>query len=247
MIGLGGYSCFFGLHAEQRRTKLIYTLTLAIYATTICPLLLKIGSIIGWVSPDTAATRSFALALELVGLAFAIYMSGRYSRYVFQVIFATIGGIIGLAAGLAIRWFGMVTSQMLVLLVPIALAVIGGAIGWGTAKQVRPAWKILCFSVAGGGLATTGAVGLLAAWIKSDPFGQLLDLSLSAISPLLKYLFIGIPSAGEMAATIALSVILIFTGISWQCRWLQRQAPNESTVCTLAQRSAKLLLWRSAS
>jgi hypothetical protein len=232
MIALGLYSAFLGLHAERRRARLIYGLTLFAYTTWIYPALLGLASSVLFMHPDPHLLRVAALILQGAGIIVALYVSGRHAGYVFRIICCSIGILVGLVLGLVLRTMIGVANPIFGIVVPVVTAAAFGWLGWQEGPGIRSGWKIVCFAAAGAGMTASGSIAILVAWFRDEPLGQWVDLVLSILSPPLKYLVSGI-SFTEMLASFAVTAVIFVLGAATQCGQLKRTAPHETSVCNM--------------
>ena len=230
MIVLGLYSAFLGLRAERRRARVIYGLTLFAYTTWIYPALLGMVSTVLFIHPDPQALRIPAAILQGLGILIALYVSGRHAGYVFRIICCSIGVLVGLVVGILLRMSLGIASPILAIVVPAMLALAFGWVGWERGPGIRMGWKIVCFAAAGAGMAASGSIAILSAWLEDKPLAQWVDLVLSILSPQLKILVSGI-SLADMLASAAVTAIIFMLGAAAQCAQLKRIAPQESSVC----------------
>lgn len=241
MFGFGSYLCFFGLSSEQRRAKLIYTLVLSVFVLWILPILVSILNAATVLSPEAQVSRGVTFVFGGLGIGLAMFLSNRYSSYVFRIVCASIGVLAGLAVGTWLRVGIGLTGQFAAILVPIAFAVAFGLYGWSRGGDIRNSGKILYFSATGSTLATSGVTAAVSAWYEDDPGSQIIDLILSTISPLINYMFFkNLPSLGEIAMSFAIWTLFLIAGIAWQCYSLQAREPDESSICGRTLRFVKL-------
>jgi hypothetical protein len=230
LIGTGIYVGFFGHRAEQRRGRLIHTITLFVYVTWILPVLLGIVSSALPLTAEQPALRAINFGLAALGFVVALYVSGRYRAYVFRIVLCSLGVLAGLIIGALIRRL-VFEPTFLTMLLPLGLAVLLGWWGWRRGADVRAGWKIVSFSVAGAGLAGSGLSALIVAAIKGDPADQIGEMVLGAISTALKVAVTGVVF-WEVALSAVLWALLAFSGVAAQCRAHARAVPADATLCT---------------
>ena len=238
LVGIGGFVGFYGLRSEQKRARLIYTLTLFVYVSWILPVLVGIVTNALSFNPERPVLRVLHFILLAIGFVIALYASGRYQAYVFRIIGCSIGVLAGLCFGALLRPL-LAAGAVLAVLLPLALAFAFGLYGWKLGADVRAGWKIVAFSMAGAGLAGSGLSALIVAAVKGGPGEQLGEMILGAISTALKIAIVGVV-AWEVVLSALVWLTLFVAGAAIQCRAYARAAPDEATLCLRLLRVLRL-------